>query len=96
MEAALADVRSSPAEWRVALEHDHSRLRAYYTSASQEVAESLLRILERNDVDDLALIEEALAATKAYRHELVASSWKLLSAHRASIDNPTCAHSLCR
>ena len=50
----------------------------YYTSASQEVAESLMRILERNDPEDLSLIEEALAATKGYRHELVTSSWQVL------------------
>ena len=35
VEAALVDVASAPAEWRVEVEHDRSRLRAYYITASQ-------------------------------------------------------------
>ena len=82
MEAALVDVAAAPAEFRLELEHERSRLRAYYMSASQEVAASLASIIERNDPNDLGLIEEALVSTKEYSHELVKNAWAQLAAHR--------------
>jgi hypothetical protein len=43
-----AQVAAAPEEWRVTLEHERSRLRAYYIAASQDVAQSLLLIVDRN------------------------------------------------
>jgi hypothetical protein len=82
IEAALLEVAAAPPEWREALEHERARLRAHYIAASQAVADSMLELMQRNDPDDLGLVEEALAACRGYSHELVQRSWQQLSKHR--------------
>eukprot|EP01047_Picozoa_sp_COSAG01_P052012 COSAG01_NODE_5426_length_4271_cov_8.295781_2_plen_359_part_00 len=82
IEAALLEVAAAPPEWREALEHERARLRAHYIAASQAVADSMLELMQRNDPDDLGLVEEALAACRSYSHELVQRSWQQLSKHR--------------
>jgi hypothetical protein len=64
VENALEEELRAPEEWRRELNRDRSRLRAYYIRASQEVSESLVQLIERNDPEDINLVEEALDACK--------------------------------
>ena len=82
VETALEEELRAPEEWRRELSRDRSRLRGYYIRASQEVSDSLVQLIERNDPEDLHLVEEALDACKHYKHSLVKTAWGQLAEHR--------------
>jgi hypothetical protein len=70
--------------------------RRYYIRASQEVSDSLVQLIERNDPEDLHLVEEALDACKKYKHALVKTAWAQLAEHRAHLASLRKADSLQR
>jgi hypothetical protein len=84
VEELLQVANRSPAEWRKALEHERSRLRAYYTRASQQVAESLLQLIEHQALDNLPLVEQALEVCQGqgYEHPLIRTARTQLEEHR--------------
>ena len=82
VEAALDEYVRAPEEWRRALARDRSRLRAYYIHASQEVADTLLDFIERNDPEDLPMIEDALRACESYKQVLIQTARRQLVEHR--------------
>lgn len=85
VEALLQAVRETPDEWQRALEHERSRLRAWYTLASHDISESLLRLIDRQDLEDLPLVEDALElcnGNPGYGHPLIGTALEQLVDHR--------------
>jgi hypothetical protein len=83
VEDLLHEVSQTPAEWREGMEHEVSRLRAYYTRASQQVSESLLQLIEEQRLESLPLVEEALQVSRGrgYGHPLIKTARTQLADH---------------
>ena len=83
VEELLHTVSQTPAEWRQAMAHEVSRLRAYYTRASQEVSESLLQMIEQQRCESLPLVEETLEVCRGrgYGHPLIQTARAQLEEH---------------